>query len=72
MTSIWDDLRSLPFLLAVLVALVAVVVLAVRIAALLVFVIADVAERAEAALTAGVGISPIAASVVIVTGEGSR
>jgi len=66
MTSILDDLRGLPFLLACLVAVVAAAVLVVRIAALLVFVVADAAERGEAALTGAVGIPPITATVLYV------
>jgi hypothetical protein len=72
MTSIRDDIRSLPIPLAVLVVLVAAVVLTLRIAGLFVVVVVDAAERVEAAITGACGIAPLAASVVLIEAESSR
>ncbi|AEH10998.1 MULTISPECIES: hypothetical protein [Protofrankia] len=67
MTSIRDDLRSLPVLLAFVVVVVAIPVLALRIVGLAVCVVVDGAERIEAAVTGAVGIPPLAASLIVLT-----
>ncbi|THJ71579.1 hypothetical protein [Candidatus Frankia alpina] len=72
MTGVRADLRSVPWLLAVLLVGLASVVLALRVAGLAVLVIVDAAERIEVAASTAVGIAPLAASVVVLPSEGSR
>ena len=67
MTSIRDDLRSLPFLLALAVVVIAVLVLVLRVVGLAVCVVVDGAERVEAAVTGAVGIAPLAASLIVLS-----